>query len=230
MADRPVFIPQPEGHSLVQTEFVSFQWHPGQSISQKQKSIASLHGAAKTHTGLARLLEVSSKSPDALGVAASAFNLIIAGSRGRYPLENVFQAGKVFEGGVRFRDLLGKTPLEARRDPRLRESGRLVGFRSAGNEWPLEPATAFYDWLYVNAVARDQGLATGLAGCEGFTDIEFNPKRSVNCQAFSAALFVALFRSGLIDEALSGPERFLAIRRARVHDVTTESGRTPRLL
>jgi len=34
-----------------------------------------------------------------------------------------------------------------------------------------------------------------------FTDIEFNPKRSFNCQARSCALFVALARKGLLGEA-----------------------------
>ena len=37
---------------------------------------------------------------------------------------------------------------------------------------------------------------------QGFSDIVFNPKRSLNCQARAAALFVSLSKKGLIDEHL----------------------------
>jgi uncharacterized protein DUF6977 len=38
---------------------------------------------------------------------------------------------------------------EVKRDPRLRESGRLIAFEFDGVSFPLEPKTVFYDWLYV---------------------------------------------------------------------------------
>lgn len=41
---------------------------------------------------------------------------------------------------------------DAKRDPRLQASGRLTGFRFNGSSFPLEPKTAFYDWLYINAI------------------------------------------------------------------------------
>lgn len=44
-----------------------------------------------------------------------------------------------------------------------------------------------------------------------FTDIEFNPKKSLNCQARSAAIFVSLERSGLLQQALSSPAHFKEI-------------------
>jgi hypothetical protein len=53
-----------------------FEWHPGFSKSQAQKSIASLHCAA-AEAGIAPVLEISSKSPDPLGVSLSAFNLLL---------------------------------------------------------------------------------------------------------------------------------------------------------
>ena len=34
---------------------------------------------------------------------------------------------------------------------------------------------------------------------DGFTDIAFNPKKSLNCQARSAALYVALARDGITE-------------------------------
>ena len=35
---------------------------------------------------------------------------------------------------------------------------------------------------------------------DAFTDIEFNPDKSLNCQARAAAMFVALNREGLIGQ------------------------------
>ena len=54
---------------------VEFTWFAGMAISQKQKSIQSLHEAAKRRLGDVPILEISSKSPDPLGVRLSAFNL-----------------------------------------------------------------------------------------------------------------------------------------------------------
>ena len=65
-------------------------------------------------------------------------------------------------------------------------------------EWPLTPKTAFYDWLYVRALrelARSDGqIDRSLRRYQAFTDIEFNPAKSVNCQARSCALYVALLQ------------------------------------
>ncbi len=44
-----------------------------------------------------------------------------------------------------------------------------------------------------------------------FTDIEFNPKKSINCQARSCALYVSLARKELLDIALESKESFLDI-------------------
>jgi hypothetical protein len=37
---------------------------------------------------------------------------------------------------------------------------------------------------------------------EGFSDIVFNPKRSLNCQARAAALFVSLSQNELLNEQI----------------------------
>jgi hypothetical protein len=42
----------------------------------------------------------------------------------------------------------------------------------------------------------------------GFTDIEFNPQRSINCQARSAALFLSLMKRGDLESALHTPTAF----------------------
>lgn len=210
MAQRPVYLPGATPSTPVRTVMVDFTWYAGMAVSQKQKSIAALHEAASSQTGANRILEISSKSVLPLGVAASAFNLMITTPRQRsFSVESAFQASKVFEAGGPYTDLLDTPSRQAKKDPRLQQSGRLTAFRFFGTDWPLQPATAFYDWLYINAVLQNPELASGLLEYEGFTDIEFNPEKSINCQACSAALYVFLARGGLLQE-VRRPEQFLA--------------------
>jgi hypothetical protein len=44
--------------------------------------------------------------------------------------------------------------------------------------------------------------------CLGFTDIEFNPEKSLNCQARSFATYVALDKRGLLSEAVQSFDTF----------------------
>ena len=43
---------------------------------------------------------------------------------------------------------------------------------------------------------------------DAFTDIEFNPKKSYNCQAYSAALFKAANHRGFNLEEIKDPKKF----------------------
>ena len=45
-------------------------------------------------------------------------------------------------------------------------------------------------------------LVKELEAFQGFSDIVFNPNRSINRQARAAALFVSLSKNGLIDEQM----------------------------
>ncbi|TON36462.1 hypothetical protein CGH58_23515, partial [Vibrio parahaemolyticus] len=45
----------------------------------------------------------------------------------------------------------------------------------------------------------------------GFTDIEFNPEKSINCQAHAVALYRSLVHNGVLQQALSSPSEFLAL-------------------
>lgn len=213
MAERPIFIPNKEGPVLVRTRHVQFQWFPGMSVSQKQKSIDSLHDSASKLPGIPRILEVSSKSREELGVALSAFNLSFTTLKQNrtFSVECAFQGSKVFECGGAYIDIFGMTSREAKKDERLRSSGRLVSFRFFGTEWELEPRTAFYDWLYINALKKLPEITEKLLKYSAFTDIEFNPERSINCQAYSVALYVSLYERNLLEEATSSKEDFLRI-------------------
>ena len=76
MAIRPIFIPNLSGSLGAEEKSIDFRWHPGMAKSQKQKSIAELHSVA-VELGYERILEISSKSENELGIKLSAFNLLI---------------------------------------------------------------------------------------------------------------------------------------------------------
>ncbi len=211
MTQRPVFVVEPNGSQFVRTEYVDFEWHPGFSVTQAQKSIQSFHLAARERLGLTAILEISTRAPTRLGVSLSAFNLEIETVRNRqvFTVESAYQSSKVFERGGPYLDLLDKPSKEAKRDGRLSTSGRLVGFRFFGKDWPLDPPTAFYDWLYINALRKRKDLLNLALEYSAFTDIAFNPSKSLNCQAHSAALCVSLARRGLLSERLLERDGFL---------------------
>jgi len=214
MATRPIFVPITDDRFLVEEVSCDFKWHPGMAVSQKQKSIAALH-AAGNEKGITPILEVSTKSISPYGQKLSAFNLAVELAEGaRIALECAFQGSKVFERGGPFSDLYHKPAGEARMDPRLKESGALVGFQYAGERWELEPKTAFYDWLYLNTAKELVEVVDEMREFRGFTDIEFNPEKSLNCQARSAALLVALLERRCLDQAVGSRESFLRTLRA----------------
>ncbi len=210
MAKRPVFIPVGKTENLVEELQVEFEWNPGFAVEQKKKNIAALHKAAKKK-GLLPLLEASTKSEVLLGKRLSAFNLKIKTSRGYISIESAYQGSKVFEQGGPYTDIYEKDSRSARQDLILKESGKLIGFDYFGQKWSLKPETAFYDWLYLTALHPHQDYLEKLLKFKGFTDIEFNPKKSIACQARTCALLVSLLQLNLFDNALNSQQNFISI-------------------
>lgn len=208
MANRPIFAPKSHEIGVKQMD-VDFIWSPGMAISQKQKSITSLHESGK-RLGLNRLLEISSKSKIDLGKKLSAFNLFITTRKYkfRFSVECAYQSSKVFENGGPYTDLLEKTSREAKKDPRIQNSGRLINFKFFNDTFPLIPRTYFYDWIYINALHQNTELANEVLDYDGFTDIEFNPQKMLNCQAYAAAIYVSLYKQNCLEEALTSHDNF----------------------
>lgn len=204
MAMRPVYAPGKRKNEadVFMTEFV---WNSGLSASQKRKNVAALHDAYMRRFPERKVLEISSKSTEKFGVALSAFNLKkhVPSLDKRIPVECIYQGGKVFAAGGPYTDLYETAPRDAKRNPRLKSSGMLRGFYYEGEKFPLIPRTAFYDWIYINALMENPELAAELVTYDGFTDIEFNPDKGVNCQAEAAALYVTLFRKGVLEQCRS---------------------------
>jgi len=210
MASRPIFIAISEPAHLVSEVSLDFSWHSGFAASQKKKNVIALHEAARSK-GLFPILEVSTKSEELLGQRLSAFNLKIKTEVGEVTIESAFQGSKVFSEGGPYTDIYYLDSRAAKTDERLKSSGRLIGFDFFGQKWPLEPKTAFYDWLYLTALKPHKEFLKKLYRYQGFSDIEFNPERSINCQARTCALLVSLLKLNALDDALQSQRHFISV-------------------
>lgn len=202
MATRPVFIADDDHGINARTKEIQieFDWHPGFSIAQKQRSIKSLHSRILATTNFQKPLEISSKSPLALGVELSAFNLQLS-IRSSLPMrasvETVYQASKQFNGTPRSdSDRYYLQPRDARKRAReFEDAAKLSGWTIGDFFFDLSSGTEFYSWLYLGALYQQKPLLDQLVEYDCFTDIEYNPKKSFACQARSAALARAIYLS-----------------------------------
>lgn len=211
MAQRPVFEVYEKAPYFVE-RMTEFKFYSGFSASQKKRCVESLGQAYLRTNPDKKVLEISRASDKPLGEALSAFNLTMVTENGaQYSVECAFQAAKVFENGGPYTELLYGTSKEAKTDSRIRESGNIIGFRLFGEDFPSEPKTFFYNWIYHKALYSHPELFGELAEYSAFTDIMFTPGKSLNCQARSAAIFTALLKNGKLEEALRSQADFLRI-------------------
>lgn len=210
MASRPIFIATNDTNEFVKEINIDFTFFNGFAITQKAKSIQSLHENALKN-GYKNVLEVSSKSNNKLGWRLSAFNLMVHFEKNKkISLECAFQGSKVFEGGIQYKDIYNYESIEAKKDERLKKSGGIIGFSFNGEFWENEPKTAFYDYLYMTTIYSNyKNILEELIEYDAFTDIEFNPKKSLNCQARTCAILVSLTRKGILDNVLKSKENFI---------------------
>lgn len=201
MEYKPVFMPRVGSDNLVKTDMVRIERHVGFATRQKKKTLNDLHRVIKKKYGFKNVLELSTKSGNKLTFPLSPYSLQITNDNGEhFSVENAFQASKVFEKGGPYLDLLTEKPRQARKDDRLISSGDLTGYDYFGMQWNVEPLTTFYDWLYINALKQHPELHEEVVQYQAFTDISFNPKKSVHCAAYSLAMFVALYKRELLDK------------------------------
>lgn len=210
MASRPVFIPNYSGPLLVHERVFEFAWSSGFAESQKKKNVAALHAAAK-RDGLERVLEISSKSDEKVGRRLSAFSLKVEVNGGEYPLESVYQGSKVFDQRGPFPEIFEFEPREAKRYVRALDCGRLIRFELEGKRYPLIPKNAFYDWLYIRALAKHVEWINDNVSYDGYTDIEFNPEKQVNCQARAFAEYKSLVAKTELQAAVQDFRHFASM-------------------
>jgi len=212
MASRPIFLATDDKKKLFEEVKVDFKFYSGFAVTQKAKSINSLHESAKK-LGYKNILEVSTKSDNKLGWQLSAFNLMVDYEIDKkISLECAFQGSKVFEGNIQYDELYNVESIKAKKDERLKKSGNIIGFSFDGVFWENEPKTAFYDYLYIKTLYDNyRDIINELVCFEVFTDVEFNPKKSINCQARTCAMLVSLVQLGILEESLESKEKFIEV-------------------
>lgn len=207
MAERPIFIPNIDGQTLYTAKLIRFQWHPGFSFSQKQKNVLELHKKAE-ECGHFPLLEISTKSNREAGKKLSAFNLPVYTEGIEATVETAYQSSKVFERGGPFKEILSMNSYEAKRFHKNIHYGNITKFIFEDKIFEKDPPTAFYDWLYIKSLFSFRDWAKKLERFHGFSDIEFNPSKSLNCQARSIAIYVSLEKRGLLEKSVRDFEYF----------------------
>ena len=212
MANRPIFVVNDNKKEFFKEVNIEFTFYSGFAVTQKSKSIMSLHENAKK-LGYKNILEVSTKSDNKLGWQLSAFNLMVDFDFDKkISLECAFQGSKVFENNIQYKDLYFVESIAAKKDERLKKSGNIIGFEFEGNFWENEPKTAFYDYLYIKTLNDNyRDIIKELVKYDTFTDIEFNPKKSINCQARTCAILVSLYKNDLLEKALNSKDDFIKI-------------------
>ena len=133
-------------------EIVSFTYIKGMAFSQKVKTALSFHSSIQQQFPNARILEISTKSSSELGVALSAFNLLLNGR----PVESVYHSSKVFTDGTGYDFLIDYSPRDGKRFVRenRKGEGELKCYRYNGEDIPLSPRTLFYDYIYIKALMQ----------------------------------------------------------------------------
>lgn len=193
-------------------KYYTFEYFGGFAITQKRKNIQSFHNAINLEHSY-KILEVSRKNENELGIMLSAFNLMITIDDENYPVECIYQASKVF-GDIQFEQCQFMLPAEAKRFVKENvESQKLsiTKFKFRNINFPLEPKSLFYDYLYIYALSQNLDLAEKIILYDCFTDIEFNHKKQYASQARSCAIFKYLYLNNVVDDFLSNPFKFESI-------------------
>ena len=214
MAVRPVYTvdSNPDSSALYTVTNPNFKYYCGLAKIQRQRSYESLHQAYHDICPDVKILEVSTQSASELGFKLSPFNLTIRMKSGReVTVESAYQAGKIFGNGGPYLDLLDGTSMAAKKDARRKTAGPLTGYVFDDEEFPTEPKTFFYDWLYIHALIEHPDLSKSILKYDSFTDIVYNPKKGSATQAEACAVYVSLVRRRELKEALESRENFLRI-------------------
>jgi hypothetical protein len=198
-AIRPVFLPTNNLDQWLFTEKnIEFDRYMGFAMVQKRKSIESLQNNAKKLLWIKEILEISSKSEDSLWIDLSAFNLKLTYNWFTWSIESFFQWSKKFTYWWPFTELYTMTWRDAKifKNEKFDNIWKLEYFDFFWEKRDLKlPETIFYDWLYINALIQNKNLQTILNKYEAFSDIAFNPSKSINCQARSIAIFLSIKNS-----------------------------------
>ncbi len=200
--------------------YVNFDWFGGFALSQKRKCELGLHLNFNERYPEHKVLEISSASTHSLGNDLSAMHLKKETVCGITSVESAFQSSRIYGRG---NDIVGPFPellmVDGREcKKRVKElSGGRHSYRYLfeGKEFhaPVHHISQFYDWLYMNALLEEENrevrekLIHG--GYTAFSDLA---TKALNSQARSCAIFIGLYRAGLLDQ-INDFDSYLALFR-----------------
>lgn len=218
MTERSVFVSK-NVYPFVEEIKVNCEWFGGFALSQKRKCEIGLHRNFLRVYPNEKILEISMASINPLGKKLSAMNLkkrvyIMDKKKGRLGItsvESAFQSSRVFTDGE---TQIGPFPnylMVPGKESKKRVKELAQGMHSYKYEFEKEVFYApnyhislFYDYLYLNALLEDENRDVMLelisGGYSAFSDLA---TVSLNCQARSCAIFIGLFRAGLLDKVKS---------------------------
>lgn len=191
MALRMVYFPSNE-YPFYKEIPGEFEWVSGLNLKRKQMNITKLHDKIHSVFPDMKVLEISSKSMQNIGVELSALNLkMYLVSIGKMvSVENIYQGSKVYFDCNDLTDLYMVDPIKAKKDPRITSRRCPEYYILNGKRYDIDNHGSFYNAIYIQALEQNAGLANSLLQYDAFTDIEFNPKKSNCCQAKAAAIYV----------------------------------------
>lgn len=176
MAIRPIYISTNNLEYPFISKDIEFKWVNGTSVTQNYKRRDSLKSEIAKIYDINEWLEVSTKSDKELGIKLSALNLHLVTKLGNTKtVEEIYQSSKVFE------------------------NGKIVKFKFGTTEFPNTPYGMYYDYLYMIALYQNKELHEKLKQYNIFTDIKFNPNKSLNTQARAVSIFKTLLSNDMID-------------------------------
>lgn len=214
MAKRIYFIAKTSYQGLIVEKTIEYEHFRGESQNQREKSILSMHHAIRAYESGGKILDVSKCSNERLGRDLAGVNLKYRTELGTaYPVMNIFESAKVFEGGGPYQDLLTEESRAVSQDRRLKGSGRLLGFHFEGEPYSLTPRHYFFDWIYINALYQHKELHEKIIAYDMITDLDYSMNSMFASSARACAYFISLYHADLLEDALTSNESFLKIYR-----------------
>lgn len=218
MAERSVFVSK-NVYPFFEEIKVNIDWFGGFALSQKRKCEIGLHLNFNEMFPDEKVLEVSSASTNPLGKKLSAMYLkkeVCVEKDGEMhkgisSVESVFQSSRVYrQEGKKigpFHEYMmvpGKESKKAVKELSMGLHSYEYEYEKGNFFAPMHDISSFYDYIYMNGLLEiiNKEVMNELieGGYSAFSDLA---TVSLNSQARSCAIFVGLFRAGLLDKVKS---------------------------
>lgn len=210
MTVRGAFIPKAT-YPYFEEIGVAFNWYNGFSMQQKQRCATAMHTALICTYPDIKPLEISSSSGYQIGQALSAMHIKKWSNilNDYTSVESAFQSSRIYITADNkqigpFPEYLGLDGKACKRLVKEKSQGLYASeYIFEGLKFPVPDfhISLFYDYIYLNALLEEPNreLASQLisGGFNCFTDLA---TKALNSQARSCALFVSLYKLGLLDK------------------------------